>query len=364
MLTVRDVLDRLDSWAPFASAASWDPVGLQVGDSAAEVTAAGVCHEVTQNVVDEAIAGACSLLVTYHPLLFRPTSRVVAGSGPAGHVHRLIRGGVSVIAAHTNVDAAPGGTSDALAEALGLSDIRPFGGVEGPARIKVVVFVPAGSVVQVRNAMANAGAGTIGLYESCSFETQGTGRFEPVSGAEPAVGAVGADNAVEELRLEMVAPSTSEAAVVGAAIEAHPYGEPAIDVYDVRDAGTMIGRVGAVTSPVRVAELAETVADVLDGPPIRVAAATSDPVSRVAVVPGAGADLASAAVAAGAEVLVTGDARHHATVAANRSGLSVIDATHEATERPGMRALYRAVSDIVSAIDLTTINTNPWSASP
>lgn len=361
MTTVGDLLAHLDAWAPFSQAASWDPVGLQLGELAKTADVAAVCHEVNDAVVDAVLEGDVDILVTYHPLLFRPLATVTDGPGPAGWAYRLVSRGVSVIATHTNLDAAAGGTADALAHAIGLTDVRPFGNVDGPEQVKVVVYVPAEAVAAVRTAMAVAGAGTIGLYRACSFEAAGAGRFVADEGSNPTLGETGQDNRVDELRLEMTAPASSQGTVVDAARLTHPYEEPAIDVYRLTTSGPAIGRIGSMPAPMALEQLSDAVGEGLGHPPIRSSGDADTLVQSVAVVPGAGADFATAARAAGAEVLVTGDVRHHAAVAAARRGLAIIDATHEGTERPGMKALYRSVSTIVKTLDLTTIATNPWS---
>ncbi len=360
MTTVADLLNHLDAWAPFARAATWDPVGLQIGDPDAGVTTAAVCHEVTADVVRAAVESDVDVVVTYHPLLFRPISRITTGTGPAGMGFMFARAGVSVIAAHTNLDAAPGGTSDALAAALGLDILQPFGAVEGSEQVKVVVYVPSEVAHEIRTAMAQAGAGTIGLYRACSFEAPGLGRFTAGHGSDPTVGSVGRDNLVDELRLEMTAPAAAHRDIVAAARAAHPYEEPAIDVYSLLVEGPAIGRLGSLPDPVGLEQFVRTVSDALGESPIRYSHAGSDVVQSVAVVPGAGAGFASEARALGADVLVTGDARHHATVAAAREGLAIVDATHEGTERPGLKALYRSVAEIVNTLDLTALSAGPW----
>lgn len=362
MISVADVISALDEWAPFESAASWDPVGLQVGDPRTTVTTAAVCHEVTNEVVGAVVESDVDVLITYHPLLFRPVSRLIPGAGPAGMAYELARQDVSVVASHTNLDAAPGGTADSLASALGLTDVRAFGEVDGSDTVKVVVFVPSEAAEDVRSAMAEAGAGEIGLYRSCSFEAPGRGRFVAPEGTDPAVGSVGSDNAVDELRLEMNAATRHRAAVVEAARAAHPYEEPAIDVYGLLAGGPAIGRIGVLEEPVELKSFVHSVGEALGNPPVRYSYAGTDVVQDVAVVPGAGSDFAAEARAKGAQVLVTGDARHHATVAASRGGLAIVDATHEGSERPGMQALYRFATTIVNTIDLTSLSTNPWNS--
>ena len=98
---------------------------------------------------------------------------------------------------------------------------------------KLVVFVPREALDPVREALFAAGAGRIGEYERCSWYAEGTGTFLPRQGAQPAVGTVGQEERVPELRLETVFPAESQAAVVAALRGAHPYEEPAFDVYEL-----------------------------------------------------------------------------------------------------------------------------------
>jgi hypothetical protein len=96
---------------------------------------------------------------------------------------------------------------------------------------KLVVFVPPDSLEAVRDAVFAAGAGRIGAYERCSWYTPGIGTFLPRAGAEPTVGEVGKEELVEELRLETVFPEERQCDVVDALRRAHPYEEPAFDIY-------------------------------------------------------------------------------------------------------------------------------------
>ena len=127
-MTVRvaDVLEEIDRRAPFRTAAAWDAVGLQIGDPGRPVSTVGAAHELTGEVVERVLAAGVDLVVTYHPLVFRPLRSVTAAPGPEGRSFALIKGGVSVIAVHTNWDAAAGGASDALAEGLGLHETEGF----------------------------------------------------------------------------------------------------------------------------------------------------------------------------------------------------------------------------------------------
>jgi dinuclear metal center YbgI/SA1388 family protein len=354
MATVGDILTALGTVAPFDKAAGWDPVGLQVGDPLAEVSRVAVCHDATADVVDAAIDAGVGLLVTYHPLLFRPTRRFVAGPHPGGRALRLAAAGIAVGTVHTAFDVAPGGAADSLAAAVGITDPVSFGPMWGAASSKIVTFVPAGAVDGVASAMADAGAGTIGNYTACSFRAEGMGSFTAGSGASPAVGEHGANSAIE-MRLEMNAPGELIDSVVAALVAAHPYEEPAYDVYERRGDAAMLGRQGPIT-PSSLGELADWVAEDLGCRP-RVAGDRRASVASAAVLPGAGGDYITAA---SADVVVTGDVRHHEARESLERGVAVIDAGHAATERPGVATLYAAVAQVADAVDLTAVDADPW----
>lgn len=360
--TVAAVLDSLSRRIRFDKAASWDPSGLQIGDPEAPVRRMGVCHEVTEQVVEAVLAEPVDLLVTYHPLLFRPTTALVAGSGAPGRALTLAREGVAVAVAHTAFDVTPGGTGDALAEAIGLDDVGGFGPEAGTGQVKVVTFVPDEAVEVVAAAMARAGAGVIGNYSACSFRSQGVGAFLPGEGADPTVGEVGRPNREPEVRIEMVAPATRWQQVVAAMVSAHPYEEPAYDVYEVKSNLGFVGRIGMLGEGTRLGEVVERVGSVCGRRTLRMAGDPEREVRRVAVVPGSGSSFLDRAAAAGAEVVVTGDLSHHRVREMLDRGIAVVDPGHTGSERPGVGRLLEWVAGMVDAevVDFTGIDPSPW----
>ncbi len=257
MPTVADIVRSLSEITQPESAASWDPVGLQLGDSTAEVTTIAVCHEVTEEVVAAAKERAVDLLISYHPLLFAPVNRLIAGRSPQARALALIEDGTNLVITHTDFDACEGGAADALAEVLQLRDIEPFGADE-------------------QNSL-------------------------------PPIGRVG------DFDLSL-------------------------DALDAR------------------------VSDLFGANGLRISGDRSQTLHRVAVVPGSGSDLISEAAVL-ADALVTGDVSHHRARRALDLGLAIVDPGHIATERPGMKALVRLVSDIadVEVVDLTGIDPTTWS---
>jgi dinuclear metal center YbgI/SA1388 family protein len=325
----------------------------------------GVCHEVTEQVVERALADCVDLMVTYHPLLFRPTNRLLAGRSPAGRAFRLIAGGVALAVAHTSFDMMEGGTADALAHAVGLTGTRRFGPVDGAPQVKVVTFAPADAVESITSAMSAAGAGVIGNYSGCSFRVDGMGAFDADPGANPVTGSAESSNREPEIRVEMIAPAVRRDTVCAALTDAHPYEEPAYDVYDVQSNLGFIGRVGPLPAALTLETLASSVSSALGAVGVRVSGDPGAEVATVAVIPGSGGSFVSAAHAAGAQVLVTGDVGHHTVVQAIDAGLAVIDVGHTTSERPGMRALFEVVSRVgsesdASVRDMTDLDPTPW----
>lgn len=362
MISVRDVIERINATIGGAGPSGWDIDGQQLGDPDKSVTVVGVCHEITDDVIGPAQSHDIDLLITYHPLLFRSVTSLVAGRGPSGRAFRLLDTGIALAVVHTRFDVAAGGTADALAAAIGLSAVMGFGPSEASPQIKVVTFVPGDDVDRLAQSLAGVGAGIIGDYRNCSFRSSGTGTFEPGEQTSPHIGEVGALNAVDETRLEMIAPARLRDQIVATLVSAHPYEEPAFDVYEVVSNAGFIGRIGTWNGS--LSSLGERVGEHCGSDGLRISGNATGQISRVAVVPGSGAGFLAAARQLGAEAIVTGDVSHHQTVGALDSGLSVVDPGHAGTERPGMRALYSAVEaavgDACRVVDLTDADPTTW----
>lgn len=364
MPRLADVVAELERHYDPGWAESWDAVGLVCGDPADDVSRVHFAVDPVAAVAEEAIAAGAQLLVTHHPLYLGGTTSVAATSAKGRLVHTLVRAGVGLYVAHTNADVASPGVSDALADALGLHELRPLEPQPGPAQDKVVVFAPAGAVDRLLDAMAEAGAGTIGDYTRCAFLASGTGTFRPGADANPTVGRSGVVERTPEVRLEMVAPRERRAAVLRAMLAVHPYEEPAWDVIELAaPAGPRgLGRVGSLREPMRLDMFAAHVAGALPATAwgVRAAGDPSRPVATVAVCGGSGGGLADAALRAGADVLVTADLKHHATSeTVEDGGVALVDAAHWATEWPWLPAAAALLEGVVST-SVSTLVTDPW----
>lgn len=342
---VGDWLAVLDRLYPTSWAQEWDSTGFQVGDTSWDADRVLVALDPTAEVIGEASSRRCGLLITHHPLLFRPLQKLDLGDPVAGAAGAAISSHVAVAACHTNADVARPGVSDALADVLGIDVTGVLHETSAGEQVKLVTFVPPEATVKVIDAVANSGGGVIGEYTHCSFRIRGTGTFFPSERAHPAVGDRGTLNEVEEDRLEIVVPRERLGAAVEALVAVHPYEEPAYDVYPLVSAGGAgLGRIGSLPDPRTAEELAHLCEERLSSR-VRLAGDSSKRVQSIAVCGGSGAPLISDALKAGVDAYITGDVKHHQALDAASSGLVVIDAGHHGTEWPFVPVLAAQLSE-------------------
>ena len=368
-MTVRlaGVIDVLDEAYPPGLAQPWDSVGLVCGDPDDVLSSVTIAVDATAAVVDEVPDGG--LLLAHHPLLLRGVDTVAASTAKGALVHRLIRSGRSLFTAHTNADSASPGVSDALAHALGLTVEAALEPLTGAADMdKWVIYVPRENAEAVQEAVFEAGAGHVGDYSHCSWSVSGIGQFLPHEGASPAVGSVRSVEKVTEDRFEVVAPARARGAVLAAMRAAHPYEEPAFDIFALipPPTGTGLGRIGTLPQPETLRGFVARVSAALPRTSWGVRAA-GDPdmhLSRVAVCGGAGDSLLAAAAGAEVQAYVTADLRHHPADEHRRaSQVALIDVAHWASEFPWCEqaaAVLRSHFGAALPVRVCTIRTDPW----
>jgi len=366
-----ELIAALDGWFDPRWAEPWDAVGLVCGDPDEPVERVLLAVDAVPATVGEAVEVGAGLLLTHHPLLLTGVHGVPADQPKGRLVHRMIRAGVAHFVAHTNADVADPGVSDALAERVGLTGLRPLEPQPGEALDKLVVFVPKADAERLVDALADAGAGRIGDYERCAWQTEGEGTFRPLAGANPAIGAVGEIERVAEARVEMVLPQRRRDDVVAALRAAHPYEEPAFDLFALAAIPGCrgLGRLGELSEPLPLAEFVRRAAAALPSTTWGVRAA-GDPqrlVRTVAVCGGSGGSLVETARRAGADAFLTSDLKHHPAVEAvterGGDGQALIDAAHWATEAPWLDAVAGALRNrFGTTVDVRVSRqvTDPW----
>ncbi|MDO4909701.1 MAG: Nif3-like dinuclear metal center hexameric protein [Corynebacterium sp.] len=362
-----EIIARLNAFYPPALAEPWDRVGLICGDPEDQVNEIVLALDCTEDVVDTAIEWGAQLIIIHHPLLLRGTS-TVATTDPKGRlIHRLIKNGIALFAAHTNADSARPGVNDKLAEILGVTPGRPIAPRSLNPQDKWGVYVPVDYVTVVKDAVFAAGAGQIGNYSHCAYEIEGRGQFQPEEGANPSVGSVGKLYSSVETRVEFTAPRGRRAAIEAAMRAAHPYEEPAFDITAVEstDMTYGLGRVGELDEPMTLRNFTQRVADRLPVTAWGVRAA-GDPermIRTVAVGSGAGDSFLDDVRRLGVDCYVTSDLRHHPVdEALRKGGPAIIDTAHWASESPWLDQVNELLAPVFPSINITNlgIRTDPW----
>lgn len=340
IMRLADLLSVFEQLAPVRYAEPWDNVGLLAGDPAQKVRRVMLTIDFTPNVAREAIRNRCDCVVSYHPPIFQAIKQLTV-SHP---VYEAIRRGIAIYSPHTAMDVAEGGTNDILADTLGLQDRAPLRiATSQSTHCKLVTFVPQSAVEKVSQALFYAGAGHIGQYSSCSFRTEGTGTFYGEENTNPTVGRRGRLEQVPEIRLETLVPLAAVADVIRAMRKAHPYEEPAFDLVSLTalPADLGLGRIGTLSPSVSRPALLHHIKQKLGLQNLLIAGPTAGAVRRAAVAAGACGDLIDEALLQKADLILTGEMRHHDALHAANAGMTVVCTLHSNSERIALKYLNR-----------------------
>ena len=347
---VSDIVGITSKIAPTHFAESWDNVGLQVGDPLSQVSRIMVALDPGRPAVEAAVESRCHLLITHHPFIFTPLKKISAADETGRLAILALKNDLSIISLHTNLDIAQGGVNDLLAERLGVQGAQPLRITGGDEFVKMALFAPHGFEEKLLNALSPFMA-PIGNYRDCSFQGEGVGRFTPLAGAEPFAGEVGTSHTEPESRVEFLLQKERITAAVAALKGAHPYEEPAYDLYPVlnRGASRGLGRIGLLAEGVSSGDFARFVKERLSAAGVRLVGDPARQVKKVALCGGSGASLLHEAVRKGADVLVTADVKYHEAREAEALGIAVIDAGHFSTEHPMVRGLAAQLKGALQA---------------
>ncbi|MGM8214133.1 Nif3-like dinuclear metal center hexameric protein [Bacillaceae bacterium W0354] len=329
-LKVKDVVTLLEKIAPPSLAFEGDRIGLHIGSYNNDVHKVMVTLDVLENVVDEAVEKNVDFIVAHHPLIFNPLKSIDFNSEKGKIIKKLIEHNISVYVAHTNLDIAVNGVNDMLMKQLNINETDVLIETYNEPLFKLVLFVPTTHEDILRGAISDAGAGHIGEYSHCTFNSKGTGTFMPREGTNPYIGSLNELEKVSELRMETIVPERLLHEVIEAAKKAHPYEEMAYDVYPVKLNGDSygLGRIGSLKKPMNLKDFAHYVKQSFDVPFVRMIGEEHTLVERVAVIGGDGNKYIHHARNKGADVLITGDVYFHTAQDALGIGLSMIDPGH------------------------------------
>ncbi len=360
MVKIKDIANALEMFAPLPLQDDFDNAGLQIGLPEAEVAGVLLCLDVTEAIVDEAIASGCNLIVSHHPVIFRPLKRITGKNYIERLIIKSLANGVAIYSAHTNIDNAPQGINRRLAQMLGLNNVRILQPKED-SLLKLAVYVPVSHADTVREALFAAGCGDIGNYASCSYNVNGFGTFKAGDGCSPFCGTVGELHREEEVRIETVLPAYMKDRAVSAILKSHPYEEPAYDIYPLKNSWDSVGTgiIGELPEERDALEFLGLVKERLGVGCLRHTPLNGKKIKKVALCSGAGGSFAPAAMASGAGLYITGEARYHDLF--NYDGMAVAVVGHYESEICVMDIFGELLASSFPALKVvkTAINANP-----
>lgn len=360
-MTIQQVISYLEGIAPPALQESYDNAGLLTGQAGWACTGVLCTLDATEDVILEAIDKHCNLVVAHHPIIFGGLKKINGKNYVEKTVITAIKNDIAIYAIHTNLDHVMDGVNGKMADRLGLINRRILSPKEGTLK-KLYTFVPLAQAEKVRDAIFNAGAGEIGKYSECSFGVEGTGTFKAGKGTDPFVGEQGKRHQEKETKLEMIFPSWLQTAVVQALIKAHPYEEVAYDVVSLANAhpGQGAGLTGELPAAQGEMEFLGFLKERFDLHMIRYTPLTGKPVKKVALCGGAGSFLISKALAAGADIYITGDMKYHEFFDAN-GRMVIADIGHFESEQYTTDLLVDILREKFTtfAVLKSSVSTNP-----
>jgi len=361
MARISDIIALLGNIIPVSYQESYDNSGLQVGDPNAESESAILSLDVTDEVIDEAVSEGARLIISHHPVIFGGLKRLTGNSQAERIVIKAIKNNIAIYSAHTNLDVIPGGVSFRLAQKLGVKNPVPLVPLSGKLA-KIAVFVPSSHVQQVRNEMFAAGAGNIGNYDHCSFNSEGTGTFRADETANPFTGRRGEDHTGDEIKIEVIMPRYLVPSVTKAMTTVHPYEEIAFDVYNLENSmpGAGMGVVGNLDVETPPDDFLEMLSETLGLGGLRYGRSKAKSIKRVALCGGSGSSLIDAAISSGADAYITGDIKYHSFLEAE-GNILLADIGHYESEKFSLEILYEIITKKFPkfAVRFSKINTNP-----
>jgi len=311
-MLIRDIAGYIEQIAPLSLQEPYDNSGLLCGSPYGETESALLCIDVTEAVVDEAINKKAGLIISHHPLIFSPIKKLTGSNYAERTLIKAIRNDVAVYAAHTNLDVIWTGVSRKMCEKLGLKNLKVLQPKEDNLR-KLVFFVPEEHASNVREAIFEAGAGSIGDYDQCSFNTPGEGSFRGSENTDPFVGKKGELHFEKEIRVETIFQAAAQGNIIQAMMEAHTYEEVAYDIYPLlnKDRRTGMGMTGELEDPLTETVFLDLLKEVFTVPHIRHTRLLERPIRRVALCGGSGLPLLKQAIGSKSDVYVTADVKYH-----------------------------------------------------
>lgn len=360
-MLIKDIIAEIENYAPPVYQESYDNSGLLVGDKNIKVTGVLLSLDCTESVIDEAISLKCNLIVAHHPIIFGGLKKLTGSNYVERTVIKAIQNNIAIYACHTNLDNVKNGVNAKIAEKLGLTNLKILAPKKQLLK-KLVTYVPASHSEQVRVAIFEAGAGHIGNYDSCSFNTNGKGTFRGNENSDPFIGEKGKLSVEDEVRIEVIFEAFKESAILKNLLASHPYEEVAFDVYPLDNVYYNIGSgmTGEFEKALSESEFLEKVKKVFNLKVVKHTPLLNRPVKKVAFCGGSGSFLMKNAINSLSDAYISADIKYHEYFDADGKIL-VVDTGHFENEQFTPEIFYDIFRKKFTtfATYLSKVNTNP-----
>jgi len=356
-----EITNFLEDWAPLSYQEDYDNAGLIVGNYNDEIRAALVALDCTEQIVDEAIAKNCNLIIAHHPIVFKGLKKLNGKNYVERVVLKAIKNNIALYAIHTNLDSVHNGVNAEICKRLGVVDTKILAPKSGILK-KLVTFCEQKDAENLRNALFNAGAGDISNYSDCSFNIEGVGTFKGNQQSNPTLDQPGIREYANETRIEVIFKTHDERRILTALFQNHPYEEVAYDVYALENKLQHIGSgmVGELSEEFTGEDFLRLVKENMKAKVLRHTSVLPKRIKKVAVCGGSGSFLLKNAIAVGAEAFVTADFKYHEFFDAEDK-IMIVDIGHFESEQFTSNLLVANIQEKFPnfAIRLTEHNTNP-----
>jgi dinuclear metal center YbgI/SA1388 family protein len=360
-MKLKELSSFLEEIAPLSYQEDYDNSGLIVGHAEMEISGALISLDCTESVVNEAIELGYNLIISHHPIVFKGLKKFNGSTYVERVVMKAIKHDIAIYAIHTNLDHVIHGVNKKICDKLGIQNpviLSPKSGVLK----QLVTFCPVEHAENIRRALFEAGAGSIGKYSECSFNSDGMGTFKAAEGSDPFIGEIGKQHQELETRIEVIFPTNLEAKILSALHEAHPYEVVAYSIYPLNNAYQEIGAgmIGDLDCEWDELEFLKLVKEKLGSKLIRHTNLRSKKIRKVAVCGGSGSFLLKNAINAGADIFITADFKYHEFFD-SEGKLIIADVGHFESEQFTQELLLELITEKFSnfALRLTLQNTNP-----
>ena len=351
-MKIKDITKIIEDFAPLGLQESYDNAGLIIGNSNSNATGALLTIDITEEVVDEAIEKGYNLIISHHPIIFGGLKKITGRNYVERIVIKAIKNDIAIYSAHTNIDNVKNGVNGKICELLNLQNTKILSPANGNLK-KLITFIPSEHAAKVREAVFSAGAGTIGNYDRCSFNSNGEGTFRGNENTNPYVGNVGETHFEQEVKFETIFPSHIQGKVINALLNAHPYEEVAYDIYSLDNNNTEIGAgmIGILNEEISEEEFLKTLKSTFNLDIIRHTKLFGKPIKKVAVCGGSGDFLLNTAIAKGADIFISGDFKYHRFFDAENN-IIIADIGHFESEQFTKNIFYDILTKKIKTLPL------------